>query len=90
MKEFKVNAALLLDVGSMKTLGASVNDGYSQVDTSGVETLSVANRYAGQCEAVKSLLDEYIQLVNKDTQEISEAIISAQTKDAGIARFFKK
>lgn len=90
MKEFKVNAAPLLDVGSMKTVGASVNDGYSKVDTSGVETLNVATRYAGQCEAVKLLLDEYIQLVNKDTQEISEAIISAQTKDAGIARFFKK
>lgn len=88
MKEFKVNSALLQDVGDMKTAGIALNDGCSKVDASGVASLDAAKRFAEQCESVQSLMSEYIQLVDKDVREIMEAVAAAQMNDAGLAESF--
>lgn len=90
MKEFVIDAGLLMEIQRFDTAGQHMNGAYTAVDSSAVDTLATSKEYIAQCTAVKQLLDEYAGLVSKDAQDLREMIIMAQTKDRGIARLFRK
>lgn len=86
MKEFKVNEALRVMVDEVKAQGQSLVEGYETVDMSGVGTLSTAQGYAARCDSICSLMKEYAQLVQKDMQDVAEAITLAEEQDNAVAR----
>lgn len=86
MKEFKVNEALRVMVDEVKAQGESLVEGYETVDMAGVDTLSTAQGYAARCDSIRSLMKEYAQLVQKDMQDVAEAITLAEEQDNAVAR----
>lgn len=90
MKEFKVNEGLRALVNEVRVQGESLNDGYKKVEMAGVDTLNTARGYAARCDSVCSLIKEYIQLIQKDMQDVVDAIALAEEQDNAVARKISK
>lgn len=85
MREFLVAAGFLSDVSALSTTGKSLNDRYANIDSGEVTTLLTCMAYIEQQNAIKTLIDSYISLIDKDVKELIEMQEEAAHMDDALA-----
>lgn len=90
MREFKIAHGFVTDVSAFSAAGKSLNSDYAAVDSSGVSTLATSMAYISQHEQIKSLVDSYIALVEKDVKDLIAMQQEASRMDASLSGWLGK
>ena len=71
LAEIKINRALYTEISNIKKAGIALNEDYTKVENDN-EGLSAASRYETQQDEIKELFDAYIELLEKDLDDLCE------------------
>ncbi len=85
MAEFKISDALTTEISNLNDSGNAINNGYSNVSSDGVNTLTTSMRIIEQHKKIKELLDVYKSLVSKDVSDLNAMVEEAKSMDEAIS-----
>ena len=85
MAEFLFNFHYLMEVTAFSHAGQKLNSGYTAPDSGSVSSLSTATAYVEQQNKIKSLMERYASLIQKDAADLNAMQLEAQVMDRKLA-----
>lgn len=87
--EIKLTSRLATEATRFRTAGRRINEGYKKVSVNGASDMKTAVEYENMCELMKELLEQYIELVDKDVADIQQMYQSVKNQDVRMSKIFK-
>lgn len=88
MKEFKLFSALRSEINRFLFAGRRLNGSYRKVSVTDVETLVAAREYASVCASLKTIMNEYMLLIEKDVSDMQAMRQEIEKKDSGLSKMY--
>lgn len=90
MAKFKLNSRVKTIISNAKNEGGKLNDKYKKPDKGSViKGLKTINKFLAEEEDIYSMLNKYIQLINKDMNDAKAMLLKIENTDRNIAKSIK-
>lgn len=85
MTEFLFSLHYLAEVSAFARAGQKLNNGYTSPDSSAVASMTTATAYCEQQNKIRSLMERYVSLIQKDAADLKALQREAQVMDRTLA-----